>query len=176
MSRSRLLVSLPEPCLVVMVGAASAGKSTLARLLVGQHPTAAVVSYDACRAELSGDPGNQDVTPAAVHLAHTRITQRAALGLTTVADGTHTHQPHRQQLLDIATTHHLPTVAIALTTPLQVCLARQHHRPPAQPGTRWGRQVPTEVVTTQHAEVTAALPGLHREGYTAVHILTTTTA
>lgn len=166
-----IALPLPEPCLVVLLGVSGAGKSTLARQLVEAHPTAVVISYDGCREELTGNPNNQNATEAAVLLALGRISDRCAQGLTTVVDATHTQYERRRTLRDLAVRHRLPAVAIAVATPLRVCLARQLDRAPAPSGERWGRQVPADVVTAQHAELTAALPGLHLEGFAAVHIL-----
>jgi predicted kinase len=166
-----ITLALPDPCLVVLLGASGAGKSTLADALAAQHPDAEVISYDACREELTGNPNDQDATAAAVGLAHIRVAARCAAQVTTVVDATHTQFQPRHALRTMAAQHGLPAVAVAVATPLDVCLARQLDRPPAEPGVRWGAQVPAEKVTVQHAELTAALPALHIEGFDQVHIL-----
>lgn len=166
-----ITLALPDPCLVVLLGASGAGKSTLADALVAQHPDAEVISYDACREDLTGNPNDQDATAAAVGLAHIRTAAWCAVRVTTVVDATHTQFQHRHTLRAIAGQHGLPAVAVVVATPLDVCLARQLDRPPAAPGERFGRQVAAEVVAAQHAELTAALPGLHLEGFAQVHIL-----
>lgn len=151
-----------HPVVVIMCGASGAGKSTLAAHLAATDPTAAVISYDGCREEISGDPHNQDVTPAAVTLAHTRLADRCATGLSTVLDGTHTRRDHRDAARAIAATHGMRTALVVLATPLHTCLDRQHER--AHP-------VPDLVVIYQHQDIVKALPRLHFEGFHTVHIV-----
>ncbi|GLZ43513.1 AAA family ATPase [Actinokineospora sp. NBRC 105648] len=167
-----LALPLPAPAVVVLIGASGAGKSTLAAALADQDPAVAVVGYDRCREEITGDESDQDATERAVRLAHRRVTERCAAGLTTVVDATHTLLAHRVVLVGMADRHHLPAVAIAVDTPLIVCLARQLDRPPRPPGARWGRRVDPRTVATQHRAVRRGLPTLHREGFASVHILT----
>lgn len=167
------LPPIPEPALVVMMGASGAGKSTLSRALARQDPAVAVVSYDACREEITGDAGNQDATRQAVELAHRRVRERCQQRRTTIVDGVHTRPEHRAVLVDLADHHRMPAVLIVLNTPLVVCLARQATRAPRAPGARWGRQVPADVVTRQHGEIQQGLlrPGLLGR-FAHVHIVT----
>jgi protein phosphatase len=64
----RMTLSIPKLSLVVLIGSSGAGKSTFAR----KHflPTE-VVSSDACRAMLSDDENNLNVTAEAFDLVHT---------------------------------------------------------------------------------------------------------
>lgn len=165
-------LTLPAPAVIVLMGASGAGKSTLARRLTQTRNTLHI-SYDQCREELTGDAHDQSATAAAVALAHRRTHIRCSGGLTTVVDATHTTHDARRPLIDLAATHQLPVVLIALATPLQVCLQRQLTRAPRLPGALWGRQVPDDVVRTQHADMLASLPHLHTEGWHSIHVLET---
>jgi predicted kinase len=157
-----IVVTLLDPCLVVMVGPAGSGKSTLAARLVEQSPTAAVVSFDALRAELTGDAADQSMNVEVSAEVRRRVAQRCRAGLSTVVDGCHTLAAHRATWLEMAADTGLPVIAVALTTQLEVCQARQFIR---------DRRVPADVVDRHHVEVSASLPDLHTEGFAAVHIV-----
>ncbi|MEU4807399.1 AAA family ATPase [Actinosynnema sp. NPDC023587] len=159
-----MILALPAPVVVLLIGVAGSGKTTLAHALAEQDPAAAVLSFDDCRAELAGDAGDQSVTPAAVDLTHARLAERCAQHVSTVLDATSVRAEHRRVVLDLAAEHDVPVVAVVVDTPLETALARQLDRPAT-------RQVPVEVVRAQHADLLASLSGLHTEGYAAVHLL-----
>jgi hypothetical protein len=131
------------PCLVLLVGAAGSGKSTLARQICPAGGL--VLSLDALRGTVSGDPCDQDATGDAAAvlrlLTRMRLRRRAA---------------------------GVPCVAVAVVTPLPVCLARNEARPGPAGGARWGRRVPEPTVRAQHAQVMASLPLLRGEGFNRV--------
>lgn len=168
-----MVLQLPAPCVVVMMGASGAGKSTKARELAAAIPGALVISYDKCRAELTGNSNDQSATAAAVRLAHRRVDARCAEGLTTIVDGTHTTPWERRNVVAVADRHGMPAVLVVLATPLEVCLSRQQTRKPRRPGALWGEQVPEDVVRGQHVRVLGSLPDLHLEGFDSVHVLNT---
>lgn len=170
---ARPSLPLPTPCVVVLMGASGAGKTTLAGHLAGTAPGAVAISYDQCREELTGDMADQTATAAAVTLAHGRVALRCAARLTTVVDATHTTWAQRRPIHDLVAAHNMSAVLVAVATPLQDCLARQLPRAPRRPGARWGRRVPEDVVRTQHTNVLASLPHLHTEGWHSVHVLHT---
>lgn len=161
------LTAIPSPAVVVLVGAAGAGKSTLAHCW-DRH---AVASLDACRAQVSGDPADQDATPDAVWLLHRMVRNRSLAGLTTVVDATNLDPGHREPFVQMARACGLPAIAVVLTTPLEVCQARQRDRLGPLPGRKWGRRVPDEVVAAQHAAVIASIPALPTEGFSAVYVI-----
>ncbi|MBQ1076402.1 AAA family ATPase [Micromonospora sp. C31] len=153
------------PQLVVLIGPAGAGKSTWAAAHYQPHQ---VHSLDQLRAVVSDDECDQDATADALVLLPAILHTRLARRLTTVVDATSTSVADRAWLLGIAAEHQVPAVAVVVTTPLEVCLARQAARPGPAPGRRWGRAVPAAVVATQHADTRAALATLHTEGFTHV--------
>src|SRR6266705_1973886 len=110
MPRMRAL-SIPSPSLVVMIGAAGSGKSAFCRRNFRPDQ---IVSSDACRERISGDPADQGVTSAAFALAHRLAEERLRLGRLTVFDATSVGRGARRPLLDMAERHHLPAIACVL--------------------------------------------------------------
>ncbi len=151
-----LLVTVPDPSLVVLVGAAGSGKSTLAaRCFDPDH----VLSSDSLREELAGDSGDQSVSRAAFALLHERAASRLRSGLLTVIDATSVDRRARAALLNIAAAARVPTVAIILALPDAVVLERNRQRA--------GRVVPDAVVRRQLARLRASLgnDALEHEGF-----------
>lgn len=144
------------PVVVLMVGPAGAGKSTVARELSVRHPHLVVVSYD----QEQGDGGVVD--EAAVVRTQARLARRCAGGLGAVVDGTHRQLVRRAAVLRIAAEHQLPTVALVVLPSLERCLHQQALR---------ARLVPETDVRAHHAAVTDLLPALPSEGYDLVAVL-----
>ncbi|MFI5945545.1 AAA family ATPase [Streptomyces uncialis] len=151
---------LPEPALYVLIGAAGAGKTAVA----AAFPPAWRLSLDDCRAQVSGCAGDQGASVDALRVFDAVLAGRLARRLPTVVDATSTHHPHRIALVDRARTHRIPAVALVVRTPLTVCQARQHLRPPA-------RQVPADVIARQHQSLPHTAE-LLREGFAQVHDVT----
>jgi len=63
-------IAVPDPCLVVLIGAAGSGKTTLARRLV---PAAQILSSDAFRGIVSGDDSDQGATKLAFAILHREL-------------------------------------------------------------------------------------------------------
>src|SRR5258708_3724643 len=91
----RLALALPEPCLVVLIGAAGSGKSTLAARLFAKDQ---ILSSDAFRAIVSGDEANQKASKAAFAILHRELDRRMAAHLTTVVDATNVTRFARRAL------------------------------------------------------------------------------
>lgn len=160
-----------SPCLVMLVGAPGAGKSTLARVLAQKlGDGVAVLSYADHREEVSGDPSDPAADPQAGALLMRRFEDRCAAGLTTIVDGTHHLARTRAALLTRAVNACLPAVAIALSTPIEICVARQQDRPPPASGRQHGLRIPEPKVRELDRMIHDALPGLVREGF-IVHVL-----
>lgn len=155
---------LPEPCLVVLVGAAGAGKSTLAaRLFAPQQ----VLSSDAYRGIVSGDEADQRATKVAFSILHRELDRRLAAGLTTVVDATNVTAFARRWLLRIATRHAVPAIAIVLDLDPVLVLARN--------AARAERIVPRAAIERQLAALARSLrrDELAHEGFVSVHHLRT---
>jgi predicted kinase len=100
---------IPDPSLVLLVGAAGAGKSTLAARLFAPDE---VVSSDALRAVVSGDEADQGATRVAFRILHRTVDRRLAKGLLTVIDATNAIAAHRSTLVRRAAASGIPVVAI----------------------------------------------------------------
>ncbi|MFD7667773.1 AAA family ATPase [Streptomyces sp. NPDC059788] len=150
--------TVPDPALIVLIGAAGSGKSTWAHT----WPSTQVLELDQLRAMVSDDAGDQSATLDAAAVLHAVLEARLARKKTTVIDATNTEAHVRAGLLDVARTYGMPAVAFLVPTPVDVCVARQDGRSPA-------RAVPEHVIRRQHAEAVAAFPHLLRdEGFAHV--------
>jgi len=152
--------SLPETCLVVLMGASGAGKSTFA----SRHfaPTE-VVSSDVCRALVADDPNDQSATKDAFDLVHSIVSKRLARGRLTVVDATNVHKRAREPLVALAREHHVLPVAVVLNVPAKVCHARNSERP--------DRSFGPHVVRGHVTELRRSLRRLKREGFRRVIVL-----
>lgn len=158
------IVSIPDPCLVVLVGAAGAGKSTFA---ARQFDPSEILSSDGYRALVAGDEADQRATRAAFGRLHRDLARRLAAGLLTVVDATNVEPAARRTLLALARTAGVAAVAIALDLPASVVIARN--------AARTGRVVDARVVrrhlTRMRATLDGADGGLAAEGFAAVFVL-----
>ncbi len=157
-------IEFADPSLIVLIGAAGAGKSTFA----SRHfAVDEVLSSDRYRKLVSGDEANQVATRAAFLRLHRDLETRLADGLLTVVDATSVQSHARRGLLARAAAAGIPTTAIVLDLPAETVLARNAARP--------ARTVDYEVVRRQLAGVRDALDGqapkLYREGFTQVVVL-----
>ena len=157
-------LQLPNPCLVVLVGAAGSGKSTLAARL---FEPGAVLSSDSYRAIVSGDAADQRATRTAFAILHRELDRRMADRRTTVVDATSVTAFARRGLVRRAATHRIPAVALVLDLGPMLVLAQNATRP--------GRIVPASAVERQLADLERSLRSgsLYAEGFEAVHILRT---
>lgn len=151
---------LPEPSLVVLLGASGSGKSSFA----AKHfaPTE-VVSSDRMRALICDDENDQGVSADAFEMVHRLADMRLAHARMTVIDATSLEPRARQPLRKIAKRQHLPIVIVALDVSLETLLARHAAR---------GDRPFTEVVVREHhAQFRRSLEGLRSEGFREVHVL-----
>jgi F420-dependent oxidoreductase-like protein len=150
-------VRLPDPCLVVLVGATAAGKSDWARAWFHAD---AVVSSDRLRAVVGAGERDQRASRDAFELLDLIVEKRLRRGLTTVVDTTGLEPKRRAAWRALAERAGVPAYAVAFDTPEKVVRERNRAR---------GAPVPPKVVAGQlreAAEVFAALPG---EGWAGVH-------
>jgi predicted kinase len=118
-------VAIVDPCLVVLVGPAGAGKSTLASRHFAPDE---VLSSDGLRAVVSGDPADQSASGAAFAILHRELAKRLAAGRLTVVDATNLRAEHRRPLLARAAAATVPAAAIVLDLPPDVVRARNRGR------------------------------------------------
>ena len=153
---------LPDPCLVVLIGAAGSGKSTLAARLFRPEQ---ILSSDAYRGLVSGDEADQRATKVAFQILHRELDRRLNAGLTTVVDATNVTAFGRRSLLRRAAAHGIPAVAIVLDLDSALVLERNAARP--------GRVVPPVAVARQLAALARSLhrDELTTEGFSTIHRL-----
>jgi protein phosphatase len=165
--RAPPFIALPDPCLVILVGAAGSGKSTFA---ARHFSPSEVLSSDAFRELVSGDPGDQAATGAAFAALHAALAQRLGNGLLTVVDATSVQTHARRQLTRRAAEAGVPAVAVVLDLPGTLVLARNAARP--------NRVVPEAAVRRQLAELDRSLRAGHleTEGFASVVRLTSAAA
>jgi predicted kinase len=158
-------LEIPDPCLVVLVGAAGSGKSTFAARHFAPDE---VLSSDAFRGLIAGDPADQTATRAAFSALHKALAQRLSQGRLTVVDATSVQRAARVALLRRAAAAGVPAVAVVLALPPEVVHARNHGRPA-------GGVVPAAAVDRQLADLASALrpDGIDAEGFARIHVLTT---
>ena len=163
-------IEVPVPGLVVLIGAAGAGKTTLAARL---FEPAEVLSSDALREAVGGDAANQRATRAAFGILHREAGRRLAARRLVVVDATNIETGARATLLRLARAARVPAVAIVLVAPAADVHARNSGRT--------GRIVPPDVVG-RHLGRLGRLGGdpatvaatLLAEGFVAAHVLPTT--
>jgi protein phosphatase len=157
-------IELPDASLVVLVGAAGAGKSTLA----SRHfAPSEVLSSDAFRARIGKGEDDQDATGPAFRALHAALRRRLGEGRLTVVDATNVRHAARRALIRRADQAQVPAVAIVLDLGLEACLDGDLERA--------GRHVDPSVIRRQWSELQASLArpdGLLGEGFVAVHRLT----
>ncbi len=157
---SNLLLTIPTPSLVLLIGASGSGKSTFAR----KHflPTE-VISSDTCRGLVSDDENNQDATLDAFDVLHYIAAKRLKRGLLTVVDATNVQRESRAQLVRLAREYHVLPVAIVLNLPERLCRERNANRPE--------RDFGAHVIRRQLQSLRQSMRDLGREGFRYVHIL-----
>ncbi len=153
-------VSIPELCLVVLIGVSGSGKSSFA----ARHfrPTE-VLSSDFCRGLVSDDENDQTVTKDAFEVLHFIAAKRLAAGKLVVVDATNVQREARKPLLALAREHDVLPVAVVLDLPEKLCRERNRERP--------DRNFGPHVVRNQSRQLRRSLKGLKREGFRHVTVL-----
>ena len=168
-SATPIVVATSVPGLSVLIGAAGAGKSTLAAWLVAPDER---LSSDALRERVSGDPTDQRATGTAFRILHREVGRRLSAGRLVLVDATNVERPARLDLVRIGRRAGVAPVALVLAFAADVVHARNAARP--------GRVVPADVVD-RHLASLARLgpPGsdemrarLAAEGFGSVAIVT----
>ena len=107
-------ITLPEYCLVVLIGASGSGKTTFAR----EHfmPTE-VLSSDFFRALVSDDENDLSATNDAFDTLHYVAAKRLGALRLTVIDATNVQAFARKPLIELAKRFHILPIAIVLDLP-----------------------------------------------------------
>jgi F420-dependent oxidoreductase-like protein len=148
---------LPDPCLVVLVGATAAGKSHWAREWFHQDQ---VVSSDRLRAMVGTGERDQRASRDAFEVLDLVVERRMRRRLTTVIDSTGLEAPRRAAWRALAERQGVPAYAVVFDPPAAEVRERNRAR---------GSPVPSKVVTGQLRESADVFERVEDEGFAAVH-------
>ena len=151
------MLRLPDPCLVVLVGASGAGKSHWAREFFQPDE---VVSSDRLRAVVGAGERDIRASKDAFELLELIVAKRLARRLTTVVDTTGLEPARRAGWRELAERHNVPAFAVVFDTPAR--LVRERNRAAGSP-------VPAKVVGGQLRQVEGVFEPLAGEGFAGVH-------
>ena len=158
-----MIIKIPEPSLVLLIGPSGSGKSTFAH----KHfkPTE-ILSSDFCRGLVSDDETDQAATNDAFEVLHFIASKRLAAGKLTVIDATNVQVDARKPLLALAREYHYLSVAIVFNMPTKLCQERNEARP--------DRDLKPHVVRQQRQQLRRSLRNLKREGFrNFLHVMST---
>ncbi|MGZ4639405.1 MAG: TIGR03560 family F420-dependent LLM class oxidoreductase [Actinomycetes bacterium] len=149
-------LSLPSPCVVVLVGPGASGKSTWA---AAHFPGDVIVSSDRLRALVGMGEDDVAASSDAFALLDEIVRQRMARRLTTVIDTLGLDPVRRAAWLALSRAHALPCVAVAFDTPADECRARNRTR---------SKRIPADALAGQLRTWPAVRDALGAEGFHAV--------
>lgn len=150
-------IAIPDFCLVVLIGATGAGKSTFAR----RHfkPTE-IISSDYARGLIADDENDQAISADAFDLVASIAEKRLKHRRLAVIDATNVRAPDRRRWVELARRWHALPAAIVLDVDLDDCMRHNRDRPDRQ----FGPGVPQRMI----GEIRRGLRGLEREGFRQV--------
>ena len=150
---------LPDPAVVVLIGAAGSGKSMWA---TDRYRRAEIVSSDDLRGIVGSGPADLEASTDAFDLLERIVAARIGRGLTTVIDTLGLDADRRRAWLTAARAAGLPAVAVVLDTPGEECRRRNALR---------DRPVPATTLADQVRRVARVRDDLAGEGWDAVEIV-----
>ncbi|MEO1280604.1 MAG: polynucleotide kinase-phosphatase [Pseudomonadota bacterium] len=156
-------ISIPDFCLVLLIGPSGSGKSTFAR----KHfkPTE-IVSSDECRAIVSDDETNQSATGDAFELVEYITAKRLAARRLTVIDATNVKPEDRARFVALAKKYHALPVGFVFFIDDKICHERNQ--------TRENRNFGSHVVRNHLKALKRGFKGLQkREGIRQIEVFDT---
>jgi F420-dependent oxidoreductase-like protein len=146
---------LPDPCLVVLVGATASGKSAWA---AEWFAPAQVVASDPLRAVVGTGEDDMRASRDAFEVVDLIVAKRLRRGLTTVIDSTGLDAKRRGAWRALAERHGVPAHVVVFDPPSKVVRERAR-----------GGPVPSKVVSDQLRAVGGVREALAGEGFAGVH-------
>ena len=147
--------AIPDPALVVLIGASGSGKSAWAARYRAQE----VVSSDQLRGVVGSGEHDLDASADAFTLLDQIVAARARRGLTTVVDTLGLDPDRRRGYVELAHRGGLAAVAVPFDTDPAVCRQRNRAR---------GRPVPAPVLDSQLRRMSAVAAQLTGEGWDVI--------
>lgn len=121
-----MLIELPAFCLVLLIGAACAGKTTFVQR---NFQSTEVISIDALQRAIGDDETDRTAGDDALDLLHRIAAMRLKRGLLTVVDAAALHPDQRRPLLRIARDLYAQPVAIVFDSPEDLSQSRAQANP-----------------------------------------------
>ena len=147
---------LPAPCLVVLVGASSSGKSTWA---AGTFRDTEIVSSDRLRGMVGAGEDDQQAGTAAFSLLEQIIEERIRRRLTTVVDSLGFDRDNRRRWAGLAHEAGIPAFAVVFDAPPELARARNTER---------SRPVPRSVLDKQLSRFRVVQAEIDDDGFDRV--------
>ncbi|KPU45895.1 Bis(5'-nucleosyl)-tetraphosphatase PrpE [Oxobacter pfennigii] len=152
-------IEIPATSLIVLCGIAGCGKSTFA---LKNFKDTEVVSSDRCRALVSDDEENMEVSKEAFELFYYIIKKRMNLKKLVVADSTAVSHEARRKLLDLAEDNNYYSILLAFDISTEIAIERNNLRQ---------RKVSRYVIEKQYAAFLKSLKSVENEGFDKVIVL-----
>jgi len=149
-------LKLPAPCVVVLIGPSSSGKTTWA---LEHFEASEVVSSDALRAMVGVDEDDQRASAAAFEVLEKVVDERIGRGLTTVIDTTGLHKKNRMSWMARSHDADLPIYAAVMDTPPDECERRNAER---------SRPLPKATLRKQITKFGDVVAGLEEEDFDGI--------
>ncbi|MEY2448071.1 MAG: hypothetical protein QOH79_1547 [Acidimicrobiaceae bacterium] len=152
------MIRVPDPCLLVLIGAPGAGKSYWANEWFRPEQ---VVSSDGLRAVVGQGEHDQRASKDAFAVLDLIVERRLKRKLTTVIDSTALEPDRRASYIAAARQARVPVFAIVFDTADDVCRARNKQR---------DHPVPPKILRGQLDAAAALRSAIHDEAFDAVHV------
>jgi alkanesulfonate monooxygenase SsuD/methylene tetrahydromethanopterin reductase-like flavin-dependent oxidoreductase (luciferase family)/predicted kinase len=150
---------LPDPILVVLVGASGSGKTTWA---AARYAPTEIVSSDALRGMIGSGPADLDASGEAFALLDQIVAGRTRRRLTTVVDTLGLDRSRRLGYLEVARAAGMGAAAVMLTTDAATCRRRNATR---------DRPVPAPVLAAQQRAARSVQDEIETEGWDRIVIV-----
>src|SRR5215475_13240258 len=150
------VVTVPDPALVVLIGASGSGKSTWA---AQRYRPSEIVSSDQLRGVVGSGEHDLDASADAFALLDQIVAARLRRGLNTVVDTLGLDAERRRAHLALARGASMPAVAVLFETDATECRSRNRTR---------ARPVPAPVLDSQLRRMSDAAAEVAAEGWAVI--------